>query len=1107
MAGQDPLKPKDSGKIGLPRLGPGMNKKPPTPKSGGKGSKDDKKSLMLGSDTDSKGKKDKQLQEDQDLLARMRKNFDKAISNEAENRRDGLDDDKFYAGDQWPNVIQQNRKLDQRPCLTINKFPTFVHQITNDQRENRPTINVSPVGDRSDPEVAKMYRGLIRFVERECTAETAYDEAFESTVRKGWGYFRMITEYERPDSFNQVLRVIPVWNAFTVYADDQDQSDTGEDMKWCFITEMIPKKEFEQEYPDAQALAWELQGTGDSMKNWFSPDAIRVAEYFEIKNEMRDLVYLSTGHTGWKDELSDEILDDIESGKITIERERRSPQPKVKWYKATALEVLERNDWIGSSIPVYRVIGDRINVEGKNKLFGIIRNSKDAQRMYNYWCPLSLDTPIPTPTGWTTMGDVRPGDYVLGDDGKPTLVVGESPIKIGTPCYRVTFDDGSHIDANDEHPWQVSERGKRTARNWSWSTKIVTTKELTPRKHYIPTTLPLDLPETDLPIHPYFLGAWLGDGKSTEPQMCAGDADIHEMHQRLAAFGCRVGGIRKYGDRVGVFTVHGVRKEFSRLGLLGNKHIPAMYLRASRTQRLMLLQGLMDTDGAISKNHQCSLTTVFPGLAEGFAELLRGLGIKAVSIKRAGRRQTFPGGNTYDCSDAIQFSFSPQSEDRVFLLARKAAELNRNRVFHRLRTKRHSIVSVEPIPSVPVKCIRVDNASHLFLAGESMVPTHNTAETEIVALAPKAPWVMEEGQIEGHEDEWQTANTRSIPVLQYRGVSVNGTLAPPPQRQTPSPVPSGIVNAKQGAAQDMMATTGIRFDSTLQERTYDESGRALRELQRKGDVGSFHYFDNLCRTLKRLGADMVECIPKVYDAERIVTILREDDSEERVKIDPRQSRASSEVRGKDGKTLKIFNPTFGEYGVTVTIGPSYATKRIEAVESMMQFVSALPETAKYVVDLIAKNQDWPGASEIAGRLAKVLAMQAPQLMMPDMKDVPPEAAALIQGMDAHIKQMTQQQMQMLRALNDKEADRQVDRESIQKDFEAKLLKVVADYDAKMHQSHQKIVDTMLSHGRSVDELGTKVIELSHKIEQGERSSDLAERKLEQDGQQAQQSAA
>lgn len=143
------------------------------------------------------------------------------------------------------------------------------------------------------------------------------------------------------------------------------------------------------------------------------------------------------------------------------------------------------------------------------------------------------------------------------------------------------------------------------------------------------------------------------------------------------------------------------------------------------------------------------------------------------------------------------------------------------------------------------------------------------------------------------------------------------------------------------------ATTGIRFDATMNERMIDESGKAIRELRRSGDIGSFHYVDNLARSLRRTGEIFIELIPKIYDEPRIITILREDDKEERV-IDPTMQKPMGKERRPDGKRMKLFNPKHGKYGVTVTIGQSYATKRIEASENMMNFARALPNTAALI---------------------------------------------------------------------------------------------------------------------------------------------------------------
>lgn len=1048
---QDPLKPKDSGRIRQPQYDSAMVKVPSRPST-----PDDKGAITLGSkppESDA-AKKEK-------LLTKIRKRMEKAISAESENRKSGLDDKLFKAGDQWPKEIQAQRNLDKRPCLTINKLPTFVHQIVNDQRQNRPSISISPVGDKGDPEVAKMFRGLIRFIERDCAADIAYDTAFDDAVTMGWGYWRILTEPEAPDSMDDVIVVQRIRNAFTVYMDPSAQDPTGADAKWAFITEMMARDEFEERYPDANPLNFTEGGIGEKFTSWVAKDEIRIAEYFEIEHEMRTLVELDNGHVGWRDELDDITKANIKRGRVHIVEERESRVPTVMWYKVTAVDILKKTKWLGSTIPIVKVIGDEIDIEGKPKYSGIIRHAKDPQRMVNYWRPLALNTPLPTPTGWTTMGDAKEGDWLLDDQGKPTSVVGTSPVHLFRDCYRVEFDDGSHIIADAKHPWQVEERGKRMTAGDDWRIKIVTTAELTPKKHFIYGAMPIELPEMDLPIHPYLLGVWLGDGLSAEPQICASDHEMDEVRANLMAVGCNLSPVRRSGDRIGVFTVYGLRSRFTALGLLGNKHIPPQYLRASREQREALLQGLMDTDGSISRaTRQCSLTTTIPALADGFAELLRTLGIKAINCKRPARRMLMPGGYVSDCKEAQQFSFTALPGANIFRLGHKSLAQKTERTIHLRRTQRHRITSVQPVPSVPVKCVAIDAPSHLFLAGTGMVPTHNTSETELVALQPKAPWIVEEGQIEGHEDEWKGANVRNQPYLSYKGTSVGGTQAPPPQRQPMAGIPAGVVQAGVNAAQDMMATTGIRFDATMNERMIDESGKAIRELRRSGDLGAFHYVDNLARSLRRTGEIFVELIPKIYNERRVLTILREDDKEEQVRIDPHMGQPTGEEKKPDGKTMKVFNPSAGKYGVTVTIGPSYATKRIEATENMMAFMKALPQTAGLVADLFAKNSDWPGAEEIAARLAKTL---PPGLLQPDMKDVPPQIQAILTQQETAIKELTQNLQQAMAALQDKKEDREVEIDAINKKFEAALLKVVADTETKMASIEEKAVANHNTH--------------------------------------------
>src|SRR5215469_3121225 len=291
---QDPNKPKESGKIGLPPVDSAMNKLPPMKKSGGKGVKQDG---SFGTDDD----------EDQKILLLARKRFERCISAEGDNRKAALEDTKFLKGDQWPADVSAQRNTDKRPCLTFNKLKTFVHQVTNPQRENRPAINISPVGDQVDVKAAKMYSGLVRSIQRQCRADIAYDTAFQQAAACGYGYWVVETEYESPDSFNQNIIISRVRNQFTVYSDPDAQMPTAQDAKFGFISDMVPKEDFKEEHPDSQMVGFNPSGAGDTFKEWVSKDSIRIARYYTITHEMRDLVQLDNGHTGWKDELAEDI--------------------------------------------------------------------------------------------------------------------------------------------------------------------------------------------------------------------------------------------------------------------------------------------------------------------------------------------------------------------------------------------------------------------------------------------------------------------------------------------------------------------------------------------------------------------------------------------------------------------------------------------------------------------------------------------------------------------------------------------------------------------------------------------------------------------------------
>lgn len=349
-------------------------------------------------------------------------------------------------------------------------------------------------------------------------------------------------------------------------------------------------------------------------------------------------------------------------------------------------------------------------------------------RLYIYESPLALDTPVVVPNGWKNLGDLKVGDYVYDERGKPCHVIGLSPIFINRKCYRITFSNGDSVVSDSEHKWEVVER--RWPTNPQWTTKVVKTSELDIENHRIEIAEPLYRPEIDLPIDPYLLGLWLGDGISGQGSLVAGDEDMGEVRDLLVQRGLTIGPVSKNNWRVGKFTVAGLRGKLATAGLLGNKHIPAVYLRASEQQRRDLLCGLMDSDGHIGAgNRQCNFANTSMRLLDDVEELLSSLGIK---FKRsvnsaAGKLRKFPNGRTYACALSERLLFCEQPDRAIFSLARKKKIQTEARNFTFRKAKYLKIVSVEEVPSVPVRCISVNSPSHLFLVGKTMVPTHNTA--------------------------------------------------------------------------------------------------------------------------------------------------------------------------------------------------------------------------------------------------------------------------------------------------------------------------------------------------------------------------------------------
>jgi hypothetical protein len=333
--------------------------------------------------------------DDKDRLSVMRRRYTMALSAYSDSREDELDDLRFMAGSpdnqwQWPADVLatrgtvQGQTINARPCLTINKLPQHVRQVTNEQRQNRPTGKVIPADDRADVRVAEIFDGMVRHIEYISDADVAYDTACDNQVTYGEGYIRILTEYAREDSFDQDIKIGRVRNSFSVYMDPAIQDPCGADAEWCFITEDVSKADYERMFPDAAPISSLMsQGVGDqSLSQWLSENMVRIAEYFYYEHEKATLNLYPDNITAFANSPQDKQLKAMFGKPL---RSRVVDRKKVKWVKTNGFEVLEERDWAGKYIPVVRVIGNEFEVDGQLYVSGLVRNAKDAQRMYNYW--------------------------------------------------------------------------------------------------------------------------------------------------------------------------------------------------------------------------------------------------------------------------------------------------------------------------------------------------------------------------------------------------------------------------------------------------------------------------------------------------------------------------------------------------------------------------------------------------------------------------------------------------------------------------------------------------------------------------------------------------
>jgi hypothetical protein len=341
---------------------------------------------------------DKDATTEQDIFLEACARQKLAEENEGDNRERALQAIAFRNGQQWPDdIYNQRANVEKRPTLTINHTNTFCRRLKNQLRQQRPRIKCHPTGGGARIEDAEVITGLVRHIETLSNASVAYDMGAEAAIDGGWGYWRIVSEYTAPDSFDQELLIKPIANTFTVYDDPMSIMPAGEDRKWLLISEEMSRAEYKRRYPKAENVEWSPTAPGDqSSTRWETKFKVRLAEYYRI-HEIADTLVLMTDGRGWfKSQMPSEetmlasgfrpvvqyrINGEAEGDWITRPTSRR----QVQWFRINGKKVVDRRDLPGKYIPVIRCEGDKTLLNGQVIRKGMVEDLMDPARMFNYW--------------------------------------------------------------------------------------------------------------------------------------------------------------------------------------------------------------------------------------------------------------------------------------------------------------------------------------------------------------------------------------------------------------------------------------------------------------------------------------------------------------------------------------------------------------------------------------------------------------------------------------------------------------------------------------------------------------------------------------------------
>lgn len=321
---------------------------------------------------------DKRLGDSEKTIVESLKRFQITAESESESRKQGLDDLKFSIGTgQWDESVKANREIDGKPCLTVNRAPSILRQFTGDERQHRPAMLVNPVGSGADVEVGKIHQGVLRHIEVASFADVTYDDSYDWMLRTGWCPWRVKTDYVSDMSFDQEPRIEPFENPFNAYL-SPIRNPLGQDPLWAHVIEDLSREEYKLKYPNSLMMQLRFPtDTASPAPGWVTKAGARVAEYWWLELKSAVICQLADGSVKFKKDLTS-----LE--KAVVDDERETVVRTVRCIKHNSIEILENYEYLGRYIPLVDLFGTRLNVNGRSYKAGIIRDYRDAQRIYDF---------------------------------------------------------------------------------------------------------------------------------------------------------------------------------------------------------------------------------------------------------------------------------------------------------------------------------------------------------------------------------------------------------------------------------------------------------------------------------------------------------------------------------------------------------------------------------------------------------------------------------------------------------------------------------------------------------------------------------------------------